>query len=500
MRPTILDLISIFRFETNYMPEVKFYLKRPTESQPELSNSPLEIFIGGQLVTTFNRGEQLILKQNGRSVGRLDLRLNEEKKTSALIYLQFKYNNNKLVYSFGQTIDPAFWNKAKQRVRNNKITTINGDHALNDLLDRLEEVCLSSYKEHLKDGVPDPSLIKADLHKFLGKGKEQKIEKTTFFDLTNRFISGEIKSKQGEKQQGTLNIYSVVVNHLKRFSEKYGYEIDFDTINLDFFYKYKTYLTTDDSYLKNGKQKTRKAFAPNYVAKHIQVIKLFMGEAIDLRLTTNEDWKNKKFAASWEETDSVYLRQEDLDKLIAHDFSNNKRLDQVRDLFVFGCNTGLRFSDYSRVAAPNMVEIDGGKFIRIVTKKTGDDTFIPVTKSIQRIFDKYPDTFLPRALTNQKFNQYLKEVCQEAKLNRKGDLANDLNKELWECISSHTARRTWATNAYLSKFPVVEIMKITGHKSEAVFSKYLKISKLDAAKNYATHVKNNEQKVLDMAS
>jgi integrase len=100
------------------------------------------------------------------------------------------------------------------------------------------------------------------------------------------------------------------------------------------------------------------------------------------------------------------------------------------------------------------------------------------------ILKKYKDNYnsLPKALSNQNFNQYIKEVCQKAGLTEKGRLLTFPKKELYECITSHTARRSFATNLYLDGYPTIEIMKITGHKTEKAFMKYIKVSKQDAAK------------------
>lgn len=68
-------------------------------------------------------------------------------------------------------------------------------------------------------------------------------------------------------------------------------------------------------------------------------------------------------------------------------------------------------------------------------------------------------------------------------------LSSDVNLELWQCVSSHTARKSFATNYYLQGFPVIDVMKITGHKTEKAFMKYIRITKLDAAKRLSSHMK-----------
>ena len=85
----------------------------------------------------------------------------------SLIYLQFKYNGQRLVFSFNEKVDPNNWNKKKQRVKNNRETTADGQHALNDLLENLKRVCESAYKEELKNGMPVPEKLRMYLANFL---------------------------------------------------------------------------------------------------------------------------------------------------------------------------------------------------------------------------------------------------------------------------------------------------------------------------------------------
>src|SRR5689334_25199161 len=108
------------------------------------------------------------------------------------IYLQFKYNGNRLRFQFGQAIDPNNWNENKQRVKSNKQTTADGDHSLNDLLDSLEEVCEKAYKEELKNGIPTPKKLREHLIRFMNQNKIAEKEANNdheFFELLSRFIS-----------------------------------------------------------------------------------------------------------------------------------------------------------------------------------------------------------------------------------------------------------------------------------------------------------------------
>jgi len=394
----------------------------------------------------------------------------------SLIYLKYKYNGKVLVFTFGQTIDPKNWDSKKQRVKSNKETTADGQYALNELLDVLKQTLTKAYNQELKNGIPEPATLKLKLIQFL---KRQNTLNTlsNLYELADKFISGEIKHKGKDKAKSTIKPYKTVIGHLKAFELKERYPISFETITLEFYYKYLTYLK-------------KVGLSQNTIAKHIQIIKAFMNEAVDLGLTSNMQFKNRKFTVSWVDSDAIYLTDKEIANIFKYDFSENKRLDQVRDLFIFGCYVGLRYSDYSNVKSENIITIDEEKFLKINTQKTGEQVIIPCNPIVLQIFNKYKSNpnQLPKALSNQKFNDYIKEVCKRVGLTQKGRLLTEPEKELWECISSHTARRSFATNLYLEGYPPIEIMKITGHKTEKSFLKYIRVSKLDAAKRLSKHI------------
>ena len=407
-----------------------------------------------------------------------------KKEGDTPIYLKFLYNGKILKYYIGQTIDKNKWNFNKQRVKNNKQTTADGKHYVNDLLDNLAKECLSSYNEALKNGIPAPETLKQKLTDFINQNDDKKKKnKATLFSLIERFTSNEIKHKSQDKAANTIKTYNTTYSHLKDFLKKekeYSSGIDFEDINLDFYYKFVSFLKA-------------KKLGQNAVSKDVSILKVFMNEAVDLGYTTNMIFKHRKFAAPRVETDAVYLTENELMTLYNFDFSKNKKLEAVRDLFIFGCYVGLRFSDYSTIKPENIVTIDGDLYIKLMTQKTGELVIIPCNNVVMEIFSKYKNNpnKLPRTISNQKFNEYIKEACNEAKMNETGRLATEPKLELHQCISSHTARRSFATNLYLDGFPTIDIMKVTGHRTEKAFMKYIRVSKLDTAMRLSKHIKNN---------
>lgn len=413
----------------------------------------------------------------------VNFRLKPEGKNGfSNIVLDFAYQKRRLRYEFGQSVKPIDWNDKKQRVKNKLTTTNDGKFALNDMLDNLEQTCLRAYSEALKDGIPDPIILKRSLDLLIDKNHKNAVDsnKSTLFTLAQRFIDGEIKFKGKDKSKETLENYAAVAKHLKEYQEYSKSRVDFDTIDLDFFYSYVNYL------------KNTRNLKVNTIAKDISIIKVFMGEAVDLEYTDNMKFKHKKFSYVEEDTEHVYLTEKELEQLYVLKIAN-KKLEEVRDLFIFGAWVGLRFSDFSNIKPENIIQIDGDYFIKTITKKTKELVIIPCNPVVMEIFEKYTNrpNKLPRTISNQKFNDYVKDVCKLAQLTEVGRVSSRPKAMLADLVSSHTARRSFATNYYLQGFPTIDLMKITGHRTERSFLKYIRVSKLDTAKRLSEHIKSN---------
>ena len=416
------------------------------------------------------------------------LKPKKDKHGNHLIYLEFLYSGLRLFYSFGRTVNKEDWLKDKQRVTNKLATTADGQFALNDLLDELRRICIKTYNECLKDGIPTPQTLRDALDGFINKNHQNKNkptnDKPTLFNLIDRFIAGEIKNRGKDKSINTIKTYITCKKHLLAFELKTKTPLDFDSITLDFYYKYITFLKKKD-------------IGTNAIGKDISILKVFMGEAIDLLFTTNMQFRHKKFFVTREDAENVYLTEKELLQLYNCPMTNPV-MEQQRDLFIIGAFTGLRLSDYSSIKLENIVEIEGQLFIKKITKKTKALVIIPCNPVVIEILKKYEGkkNNVPDSVSDQYFNRLLKDACKIAKLNELGRLSTAPELELYKCVSSHTARRSFSTNYYLQGFPTIDLMKITGHTTERSFMKYIKMSKLDAAKRLSEHIKTNWSKKL----
>lgn len=176
------------------------------------------------------------------------------------------------------------------------------------------------------------------------------------------------------------------------------------------------------------------------------------------------------------------------------DLSNNPRLDRVRDLFLIGCYSGLRFSDFIRIRPDYIIREDGVEMIQIFTKKTDTEVVIPLVPELKTILEKY-NYHSPKSLSNQKMNEYLKEIFRKAKFNQEilvkksiGGQIQEIVHKKHELAQSHMARRSFATNFYHLGIPAAHLMLVTGHSTEKQFFDYINIDKIKNAKAMAKQV------------
>lgn len=238
-------------------------------------------------------------------------------------------------------------------------------------------------------------------------------------------------------------------------------------------------------------------FSANYASKVVSVIRQFMREAKRRKLHQNDTFAD--FSIKTEKTTKVALGFDELETLLDLDLSNNPRLDKVRDLFLIGCYTGLRYSDFSRIEPGHVVTEDGEKFLEITTEKTRQPVVIPFMPELEPLLAKY--NYNPPKISGQKMNDYLKELCKLAGLterlriiSNKAGKKQESEVEKWELITTHVARRSFATNMFSWGFPAMNIMKITGHTTEKQFMDYICIEGRQNAKLMAKQIAMKREK------
>lgn len=360
-------------------------------------------------------------------------------------------------------INNAFWNNSTGKVRQ-RAEFPEGE----ELAKKLNK--LQRHIEKKYDNTPDKSQINKEwltttIDEFYNPGNYI-TDKTTMFGFIENFTKNSntrINTKTGNPVCYKMRReYEVTFDYLKKFAEKTK-EPDFVDMDLEFYQEFVAFLR-------------KKGLATNTIGKKIQTLKIFLNAATEQGINKYQKYKSRNFKSLTEDVDNIYLTKDELKKLYKHDFSKNPKLERVRDLFMIGCWTGLRYSDLQQIT-PDKIN---GDFIELKQKKTGKKVVIPIHPTVVEILEKYKGE-LPKPISNQKYNEYLKEAAEKAEINdifiksesRNGLVVEKKNPK-YELISSHTARRSFCTNAYKDNIPTLAIMSISGHRTEKAFLKYIK--------------------------
>jgi site-specific recombinase XerD len=283
--------------------------------------------------------------------------------------------------------------------------------------------------------------------------------------------------------------YERTFHYLKEFASEKKRKLEFEEINLNFYYDFIEYLQSEKTAItKKGKEITVPGLAQNTIGKKIQTLKIFLNAATEQNINGNLQYRSHRFTAMSEESQNIYLNETDLNNIAGLNLINNPSLERIRDLFLIGCWTGLRFSDWNKV---NKANISDG-FLELKQQKTNQPVVIPLHPAVTTIIDKYNGQ-LPRIISNQKFNDALKIIAQQAKLTEivyksitKGGIQRSTRHFKYEQVTTHTARRSFATNLYKQGFPTLSIMQITGHRTEVSFLKYIKVTPREHAEKLRT--------------
>lgn len=425
---------------------------------------------------------------------------NPQSQTQSSIYARIFYEGFDFKFYISEKINPKFWDNKTKRAK--LVAKFREHPEFNERLNRISSDIQTTYRNYLNDNnnkVPNPDKFKLILDKELKKIEPKTEKEKSFFPFFKKLIEQSINGSRLQPINGKPFSKSTISNYKGTYKALTELQIelqatkrriiDFNTIDLDFYSDFTEYLS-----------KTLN-LSTNTIGNHIKVLKTILNEATERGLNKNIQYKSKKFSTTKEQTDSIYLSDKELKEIEDLDLSNNQRLNNVRDLFLVGCYTGLRFSDFS-ILKPEQMK---NGFIEIKEQtKTGNPVVIPIHQVVKKVIQKYNGD-LPRAITNQKFNEYLKEIGVmvqslhipfETTITKGGlKILKRLNK--YELLTTHTARRSFATNEYLNGTPTITIMAITGHRTEKAFMRYIKLNATDHAQLLKLHWdKRNNLKVV----
>jgi integrase len=386
---------------------------------------------------------------------------NSVKDTLILFSCFFKDENKKFIFSTGEKINPNNWDAL------NKFPFVNGKNkskfaeSIKMQLNRYSDLMLET--ESLYKRINEDFTSKILRKEFDEEFKITPSGKNIFFDAYDEFTADKIKAK--EWSNATILRYNNIKNILKKFEIAKKYHLTFSKIDETFHREFTCYCMDDLEHINNT------------YSRNLGLFKTFMFWAKKKKFTYNDAFIEFK-KVDRVITNQIALTIEDLNKLMKHEFES-KRLEKVRDVFVFACVTGMRFGELSLITKSNVTDS------YIILKEEKDESKeareIPLTSLSRYILLKY-EFNLP-LIANQKQNTYIKQVFAELEYTNKVQKVTTKGKEnikeemlFKDRISTHTARRTFITMMKRQGKSDKLIASITGHSDMKTLNSYYQIS------------------------
>jgi len=380
-------------------------------------------------------------------------------KQPTLIVMTAYFDGRRMKLTTGEFIKPADWNPENCRPRK----TAPNAAVLTTYLDRME----ARVKElHLKLKADFETITPDSLREAINREIRTGGKKETLMQFIERFI----EQSRATRKPGSLSVYTSVEKLLKDF---HGNK-DFNDINPGWFRKYQ-------AYMESG------GYSANYIAKNVAIIRELLTLAKKQGLHRNEAYLSDDYQKPTEEVQAIALTYYELLKMYGIELPAG--LDRVRIRSMLGAFTCLRFSDSSKITCDDIR--DGLIYDR--NTKTGTNVVVPMNWVVRQIIEQNPDG-IPGGISNQKTNEALKQIGKRAGLTDKvvisktrGGKVVTETFEKWQLITTHTMRRSGATNMLKMGIPKEQIMKVGGWKTERSFDKYNKVSKEENARLLQNH-------------
>jgi integrase len=321
-----------------------------------------------------------------------------------------------------------------------------------------------------------------DLRPQTEKKEAPKPRSNELFDFIDKYIIDH----KDKRKAGSLTVYRTLKSHLKNFEIAKKFKVTFENINYDFFTQFENYLLS----LKKPNGEPR--LYSTTIGKQLSTIKTFLNYA-RLNDYKIDDTKYKLFKIKKQKKKVIALTFEEFERLYKMNLSFDKRLDKVRDCFIFSCATGLRYSDMKQLTWEH---IKGDSIVLAAIVKTGDPLTIPLNPYSAAILQKYKGLHKPLpVISNQKMNAYLKGytdkrtlkhvegLCELAKIDerieivrKRGDKDDKKTYPKYQLIGVHTGRKTFCTLSLEFGMSAEETMAISGHLDYQSFKKYIDIT------------------------
>ena len=377
-------------------------------------------------------------------------------------------------YSTQQSVPMELWDVKKKRVKRHNKTDTRDHNAINNQLNHIETTALDWFERWLKEKKTPPSNeeFRSGVNEELGRITLEELSKPiTLYE----FWQQAMDNIEDSVSKLTLYTYGRTLRYIKDLASFSGTKAyNFSDITFSWYDKFFNYCTME------------RDLDPASIGSLTSKIKAILRRAEDRLQDVSIPSDYKRFKAVKDGYgEPVYLTIEELEKIKDLDLAGSP-MDEVRDLFLIGAFTGYRYGDYSSITAANIQDNMPGRTPQKTIKhtKTGRKVYTPIHSVVSEILTKY-NFSLPQGISNQHTNIYLKEIAKLAGIDAptekitctKGVVSVEVVPK-YEMITTHTARRSMATNHYLATGDIYLTMQFTGHKSVPTFLKYVRADNL----------------------
>ena len=395
----------------------------------------------------------------------------QSKKSPAVIYIRLRDGRNlDIKAKTNYHIDPINWDETEQRPTKKALKDIHIANLDTDLA-TLKTDLLKEYNNSKGKKVVDADWLR----NFINPPQEQEKHPDKLVDYIDTFI----EFKKADVKSSTVTKCNVIKHLLMRYEKETKTTLYIRDIDAKFKMDFEKYCISV-------------GYAPNTTARNIRFIKTFCRHAKANGVETHYQLDSIK--AKYHKVDNIYLDEKEIlaiEKIESEKLTDG--LENARDWLLISCYCGQRVSDFLRFDK-SMIRYEKNKagelkpLIEFTQVKTDKIMTIPLHSKIIEIMKKYDGNF-PRKISDQRYNEHIKKVCEAAEINQpthgtlfdhklKEKVTKDYPKHLM--VSSHIGRRSFATNNY-GKIPTSFLMYITGHTTEAMFLTYIGKSNKDIA-------------------
>ena len=396
-------------------------------------------------------------------------------KSNLILRLLYRYDGTDYVFGAKTNfeIDKTYWSKQHKK-KSKDIETTNKQTNINNELNKIENHILNAFNS-VSIEIINKDWLTSQIEYYYNPPKKAETLST---ELLKYFLY-YIECKKTETAIVTQRKYNSTLRLLERYQKEKKVVIQIIDINENFKNQLEKYCIENN-------------YGQNTISKFFKTIKGVCNHADYNGIETSHQLTG--FKTDQHKVEKIYLTFEDLAKI--ENISKDKltdSLDNAKDWLIISCYTGQRVSDFMNFT-DEQIRIEKGKhLIEFTQKKTGKNMTVPLHPKVLEILKKRGGRF-PYSTSDQKYNDFIKIVCQLAKINEltKGSKLIETEKdskvyrkksglyEKWELVTSHIGRRSFATNFY-GKIPTTYLIYVTGHSTEAMFLNYIGKSNKDLA-------------------